>query len=108
MHQSFSGQLCKCLQDDSDKGEGEIGGKQLETELSNLGCRSNVVAHESEDGNQAQLQSNRCGQTCRENYQKHNNTCVKPGDKNQMLGTHVGFEISMVKLVNNMFFIDTH
>ena len=30
---------------------------------------------------------------------------VKPGNKNQMLGTHIDFEISMVKF---MFFIDTH
>ena len=32
---------------------------------------------------------------------------VKPGNKNQMLGTYtyIGFELN---LVNNMFFIDTH
>ena len=30
---------------------------------------------------------------------------VKPGNKNQMLGTHIGFEINTV---NNMFFVDTH
>ena len=66
MHQSFSGQLCKCLQDDSDKGEGGIGGKQLKTEFSNLGRRSNVVAHESEDGNEAKFQSNWRGQTWRQ------------------------------------------
>ena len=53
MHQSFSGQLGQCSQNDRDKGEGGIGEKQLKTEFSNLSRCSDVVAHESEDGNEA-------------------------------------------------------
>ena len=72
MHQSFSGQLGQCLQDDRDKGEGGIGWKQLKTEFSDLSRCSDVMASESEDRSQAQLQSNRHGQTWRQKYhQRH-------------------------------------
>lgn len=53
------------MQDDSDEGEGGVGGKQLEAELSNLGGRGDVVAHESEDRNQPELQSDGRGQPWR-------------------------------------------
>lgn len=62
VHECFRGQFCQCLEDDGDEGEGGVGGKQLETELSNLGGCSDVVTHQGEDGNQPQLQSNRSGQ----------------------------------------------
>lgn len=51
VYECFRGQFCQCLEDDVDKGEGGVGGEQLETEFSNLGGRSDVVTHQGEDGN---------------------------------------------------------